>query len=281
LIPFVGPYFHFVLGPDQHWKWTTGRLWLNVLPGAVAALGGLILMGGGPRVSGRFGALMALAAGIWFVVGPDVSMLWNHGVSQAGVPHGRHTFKRFLEFLTFHSGLGSLITALAAYSLPAVRRHVVDREVAAAGTGAAVGGAGRRGHAARDAEFAAGGAAVGAAAEHHHDRREAEREQAAAGAGTGTGAAAGTGAAGTGAAGAEPAAEPVNREPVAEREAGVAPGGAAGGPVTQHEGSAGAPVGDTAATQQYAGSGAAEPAPVQSGGTRRRGGLLARLRGRA
>ncbi len=112
LIPFVGPYFHFVLGPDQHWKWTTGRLWLNVLPGAVAALGGLILMGGGPRVSGRFGALMALAAGVWFVVGPDVSMLWNHGVSQAGTPVGAHRFKRFLELLTFHSGLGSLIIAL-------------------------------------------------------------------------------------------------------------------------------------------------------------------------
>jgi hypothetical protein len=200
LIPFIGPYFHFVLGPDQHWKWTTGRLWLNVLPGAVAALGGLILMGGGPRVSGRFGALMALAGGIWFVVGPDVSMLWNHGVSQAGTPHGRHTFKRFLELLTFHSGLGALITTFAAYSLPGVATYV----------------AGRRGRAVRDAELAGGGAAAGAAAEHHHDRRAAEREGASgAGAGAGTGTAAGARVADReGAAGG----------PVAEREAG------AGGP---------------------------------------------------
>jgi hypothetical protein len=75
LIPFVGPYFHFVLGPDHAWRWTNGRLWLDVL---AAVLGGLILMGGGPRLSGRFGALIALAGGAWFAVGPDVSMLWNH-----------------------------------------------------------------------------------------------------------------------------------------------------------------------------------------------------------
>lgn len=25
LIPFVGPYFHFVLGPDESWTWTSGR----------------------------------------------------------------------------------------------------------------------------------------------------------------------------------------------------------------------------------------------------------------
>jgi hypothetical protein len=247
LIPFVGPYFHFVLGPDQHWKWTTGRLWLNVLPGAVAALGGLILMGGGPRVSGRFGALMALAAGIWFVVGPDVSMLWNHGVAQTGTPHGRHVFKRFLEFLTFHSGIGALITALAAYSLPGVKRHVVEREVAAAETGAAVGGAGRRGRGARGAEYAAGGAAVGAAAEHHHDRHVEERE----------------GGAG---------------QPVADRQAAAGPGtGAATSAGTTGAGTGAAATGGAGMANQ--GGAGAVPAGGQAG-TRRRGGLLSRLFGR-
>src|SRR5436305_2102512 len=166
LIPFIGPYFHFVLGPDQHWKWTTGRLWLNVLPGAAAALGGLILMGAGPRLSGRFGALLALAGGVWFAIGPDVSMLWNHGISQQGVAHGNHTFTRMLEYLTFHSGLGVLITAFAAFALPGVS------------------GYGRR-RVARDAELAGAGAAAGAAETRH---RERERERVAAredGVGTG------------------------------------------------------------------------------------------------
>jgi hypothetical protein len=38
-------------------------------------LGGLILMGRGPHLSGRFGALVALAGGVWFAIGPDVSRL--------------------------------------------------------------------------------------------------------------------------------------------------------------------------------------------------------------
>src|SRR5579884_1315314 len=196
LIPFLGPAFNFTLGPDHTWTWTTGRLWLSVLPAIAAVLGGLILMGGGPRLSGRFGALLALAGGIWFAVGPDVSMLWNHGVSQAGVAHGHHTVTRMLEYLTLHSGIGVLITALAAYSLP----------------GAAAYALGRR-RVARDAAMAETGAAVGAAEAHHRDREAA--------AATGTTAAA-------------PAAAPA-REPVAPAGTGGAPAGtgaATGGPAT-------------------------------------------------
>src|SRR5579884_1937975 len=115
-IPFVGPYFHFTLGPDHSWTWTTGRLWLDVLPGAAAVLGGLILIGRGPHLSGRFGALLALAAGIWFAVGPDVSLLWNSAGAQGAANGG--TVRRMLEAVTFHTGLGVVITALAAYALP-------------------------------------------------------------------------------------------------------------------------------------------------------------------
>ena len=144
LIPFLGPTFGFTLGPDHAWTWTTGRLWLSVLPAAAAVLGGLVLMGRGPNISGRVGALIALAGGVWFAVGPDVSMLWNHGVSQAGVAHGTHTITRMLEYLTLHSGIGVLITALAAYSLPGLgftRKRRVAEDAAIAGTGAAVGAA--------------------------------------------------------------------------------------------------------------------------------------------
>jgi hypothetical protein len=254
LIPFVGPYFHFVLGPDQHWKWTTGRLWLNVLPGVVAALGGLILMGGGPRVSGRFGALMALAAGIWFIIGPDVSMLWNHGVSQAGAPVGSHRFKKFLELLTFHSGLGALITTFAAYSLPGVTTVVAEP---------------RRGRVERDAALAGGGAAAGAAAEHHHDRRVAERE---------AGAGAGAGGAGTPVADREGAAG----RPVADREGAPVANGetAAGGPGYAEGGTAaggpGYSEGGTAAGgpgYSEGGTAATTAQPAAETGTRRRGGL--------
>ena len=74
LVPFVGPYFHYAMHSNQHWQWFTDRFWLEVLPAIVAVVGGLILMGGMTRVSIMFGGLLALAAGLWFIVGPNVSM---------------------------------------------------------------------------------------------------------------------------------------------------------------------------------------------------------------
>lgn len=123
LIPFVGPYFHFALGPDHTWTWTAARFYLDVLPAIAAVLGGLLLLASGPWLAGRIGALLALAGGIWFAVGPDVSRLWHSGGAQ-GLPHG-HGGKRVLEYLTWHSGLGVLIVTFAAYALPgllAIRR---------------------------------------------------------------------------------------------------------------------------------------------------------------
>ena len=34
VIPFVGPYFRYAYTPDRAWEYTSGRLWLEVLPGA-------------------------------------------------------------------------------------------------------------------------------------------------------------------------------------------------------------------------------------------------------
>ena len=86
LAPFVGPYFHFVLGPDKAWTWTSGRLWLSVIPGVVAVVAGLMLLRAGPRTGGRLGAVLAIAAGAWFAVGPDISQFWQRRRS-AGCRH--------------------------------------------------------------------------------------------------------------------------------------------------------------------------------------------------
>jgi hypothetical protein len=126
LVPFIGHYFHFALGPDKSWAWTTGRLYLSVLPAAAAVLGGLMLIGAGWRPSARFGALLAIAAGIWFAIGPDVSHLWNAAGAQ-GAAHGSKTV-RVLEMLAYHTGLGALLAALGGYALP---RFIAAREVVA------------------------------------------------------------------------------------------------------------------------------------------------------
>jgi hypothetical protein len=126
LIPFVGPYFNFSYSPDKTWHWSTGRLWLDVLPGVVAAIAGFMLMGAGRRGSAGVAAWLALCAGVWFVCGPTVSQLWNHGVPQTGVPlHAR--FTRVLEQLAFYQGIGVAIAALAGAALG---RLVPYRQVA-------------------------------------------------------------------------------------------------------------------------------------------------------
>jgi hypothetical protein len=133
LIPFVGPYFHFALGPDKAWTWTSGRLWLDVLPGIAAVLGGLMLLGAGPRPSGRLGALLGICAGIWFAIGPDMSLLWT-SVGAQGAAHGSRGV-RMLEMLTYHTGLGVLIATLGGYALPGLWRTVAAPAAAPAAAG--------------------------------------------------------------------------------------------------------------------------------------------------
>src|ERR1051325_10239086 len=55
LAPFIGPYLHFAYAPDQAWTWTAARGWLEVLPGAVAVLGGLLLLMSGNRATAMLG----------------------------------------------------------------------------------------------------------------------------------------------------------------------------------------------------------------------------------
>jgi hypothetical protein len=116
IVPFIGPYFHYSFINHHAWHWTMGRLWLSVIPGAVAVIAGLELMRTGNRVTGAFAAWLGVAAGTWFIVGQTVSTLWNHGVSHAGRPLGG-TFMRMIEQLGYFYALGAAILFLAAMAL--------------------------------------------------------------------------------------------------------------------------------------------------------------------
>jgi len=130
LIPFVGPAFGYSIGPDDAWHWTNGRLWLSILPGAVAVVGGLMLMLSARRPTASFGALLGVLAGSWFVVGPTVSQLWNDGVSQTGTVHGSDTLQVF-ELLGYFLAPGVLIVSFAAAALGRLSvRSVRDIELA-------------------------------------------------------------------------------------------------------------------------------------------------------
>jgi hypothetical protein len=130
LIPFIGPYFDVSVGTDQTWDWWTGRLWLSVLPGVVAFVGGFLTFRSAHRATAGFGAWMAIAAGAWLAVGPTVSMLWNDGTSAAGAPLGS-TNERVLETLVMFEGLGVVIAILGAFALGRLAvRSVKDVELA-------------------------------------------------------------------------------------------------------------------------------------------------------
>jgi hypothetical protein len=117
LIPFVGPYFDYAYTPDKAWTYNTGRLWLEILPGAAVFLGGFLLMIARGRHTALFGALLAAAAGAWFTLGPVLSPLWNHHVPMGGSPAGSTVYMRTMEQLGFFTALGVVIVFIAAVAL--------------------------------------------------------------------------------------------------------------------------------------------------------------------
>jgi hypothetical protein len=116
LIPFIGPYFHYAFGGLDTWHFTWQRLWLDIIPGAVAVIGGLMLLTATTRAGGLIGGWMALAAGAWFAAGPAVSMLWHHTIYAIGAPMGGRT-RQMLEWVGYFTGLGVLIVGLAAFAM--------------------------------------------------------------------------------------------------------------------------------------------------------------------
>ena len=113
IIPFVGPYFNYAYTPDKAWTYTSGRLWLEILPGAGALLGGLLMMWAQSRHVALFGSLLAILSGAWFALGNVFAPLWTVA-SPAGGPASTGTLMQALEQIGFFTGLGIVIVLVAA-----------------------------------------------------------------------------------------------------------------------------------------------------------------------
>jgi hypothetical protein len=129
LIPFVGPYFHYAYTPDRTWDYTTGRLWLEVLPGLAAVAGGLLMLGSRLRPVAVFGTWLAAAGGAWFAVGGLAARHWTT-IPGAGSPVGG-TGRVVLEQFGFFIGLGVVIVFVAGAAMGRLSL-VAARDVAAA-----------------------------------------------------------------------------------------------------------------------------------------------------
>ena len=135
LIPFVGPYFDYSFGVNSTWHYTSDRLWLDILPGALTIIGGLLLIGARTRSAGIFAGWLALIGGVWFVVGPAVSLTWESGQGPIGQPLFGST-RQMLELVGYFYGLGALIVALSAFSIGRfMSRPRVATEAAAVASG--------------------------------------------------------------------------------------------------------------------------------------------------
>src|ERR1017187_7853771 len=125
LIPFIGPYFKFAYSPDKTWAYTSGRLYLSLVPGAAAVLGGLLLLGTRSRAAGMFGGLRAAAGGAWFIAGAGiVDIVLNRTSIKPGAPlaHagsgiGSAAKWMFLEEIGFFAGVGILIILFGAIAI--------------------------------------------------------------------------------------------------------------------------------------------------------------------
>ena len=124
LIPFVGPYFHYAYTPDSAWHYTSGRLYLSIVPGAVALVGGLLVVLASHRAVGVLGALLAALGGGWFILGgPIIALAVKSGSISPGRPLTgavgslSSATRVFLESLGFFTGTGMLIVFLAALAL--------------------------------------------------------------------------------------------------------------------------------------------------------------------
>jgi hypothetical protein len=116
VVPFVGPYFDYSFGTNATWQYTSDRLWLNILPGAAALLGGLLILLAARRSAGVLGGWLALTAGAWFVIGPAVSLTWEQAAGPIGKPLFGST-RQMLELLGYFYGLGALVVALSAFAI--------------------------------------------------------------------------------------------------------------------------------------------------------------------
>jgi hypothetical protein len=124
LAPFIGHYLHFGYSPDKAWAYTSGRLWLSIVPGAAALLGGLMVAAASHRGVGLTGAFLAVLAGAWFAIGaPVTSIVVKSGSITPGKPLSQTlgslstTSTKILEQLGLFTGLGVLILFLGALAL--------------------------------------------------------------------------------------------------------------------------------------------------------------------
>jgi hypothetical protein len=105
--PFLVPSLDMANGPAHEWTLTAGRGWLEVLPGVVTVLGGLMLITWRKRETAALGGWLAVIAGAWFVIGRTfASMLTMGSAGSALTDSSTHAA---VVQLAYFVGYGALV----------------------------------------------------------------------------------------------------------------------------------------------------------------------------
>lgn len=122
VVIYAAPTYGYAIDNAGAWQETNNRLVLHLVPGAVAALSGLILVftvGAARRGRGRFWtglfALLVMAAGVWLVIGRGALASYTGSSSVNTIPGSpRWAF----ELRMIHEwGPGLLLAIFGAWSL--------------------------------------------------------------------------------------------------------------------------------------------------------------------
>jgi hypothetical protein len=106
----LGPF----VGPGEMWTSNFNHVMLSVVPAAGAVLGGLMMLSQARQVA-WIGGLVALAGGLWFMIGPMSSPLWpSGGIGTGPAPGGSVWLAQWGGFLFV---TGAVITLLSSYAL--------------------------------------------------------------------------------------------------------------------------------------------------------------------
>jgi hypothetical protein len=123
---FIGAYFGYRPTSQNTWDWTTQNWLLHLLPGAVAFAGGLMILSASAvrrRTEDAGGASMGLAAlllvasGAWFVIGPAA---WATFKSGQPFNPGTSAWDSFLNQVGSSLGPGIILAVLGGMAFKAV-----------------------------------------------------------------------------------------------------------------------------------------------------------------
>jgi hypothetical protein len=125
--PLVGPYFSFGFDTSTHWRFSQNHVLMSLIPGVAIFAGGMLMMTRS-RAGAWLAALLAVAGGVWLVVGPSLHQTWSTTGFQ---PIAGGSWKTGLRWITYFYGAGALAVYLGAQAQGLLERATVKAAASA------------------------------------------------------------------------------------------------------------------------------------------------------